>query len=94
VVDAEGSVAAYGIFWFDPVTRTGFVEPMGTDETHRRRGLAKHVLTAGLILLRELGATRIRVNYEIDNEASTALYLGIGFVPSMTTAMWYRGEPS
>ncbi|MEM9714433.1 MAG: hypothetical protein AAGA17_19580, partial [Actinomycetota bacterium] len=45
---STGDVVADALFWFDPITHVGFVEPMGTDETHRRRGLARHLLTNGL----------------------------------------------
>ena len=48
---ADGGVAAYGLFWFDPATATGLVEPMRTEDDHQRRGLARHVLTAGVDLL-------------------------------------------
>jgi len=41
----DGAVAAYGLFWYDPVTDTGLVEPMRTEDDHQRRGLARHVLT-------------------------------------------------
>lgn len=89
VVAPDGVVVAYGIFWFDPETRTGFVEPMGTDHQHRRQGLARHVLTTGLHRLAEVGARSIRINYEVGNPAA-ALYSDAGFEPSMTTVMYRR----
>ena len=58
VLDASDAVAAYGLFWFDPVTATGLVEPMRTEDEHQRRGLARHVLTAGVDLLARAGARR------------------------------------
>lgn len=88
VVDPTGAPASYGLFWFDPVTKTGFVEPMGTHDGHRRQGLARHILGTGIQRLLACGATRIKVNYEVGNEASTALYLEAGFQPAMTTAMY------
>lgn len=33
ILDQHDQVAAYGLFWFDPQTATGLVEPMRT-ETH------------------------------------------------------------
>jgi ribosomal protein S18 acetylase RimI-like enzyme len=93
VVDTDGDVASYGLFWFDPVTTVGFVEPMGTHEHHRRMGLARHVLTAGIGKLIDAGATRVKINYEDDNAASKDLYLSVGFRPVMTTAMLARQEP-
>ena len=46
VLDTTGEVATYGLFWFDPTTEVGFVQPMATNETHRRKGLARHILTS------------------------------------------------
>ncbi|MCL1587237.1 MAG: GNAT family N-acetyltransferase, partial [Actinomycetia bacterium] len=92
MLDATGEVAAYGLFWFDPVTKVGFVEPMGTNDAHRRKGLARHILMSGIDRLAHSGATRIKVNYEQDNAASSALYLDVGFRSSMTTSMWVKNE--
>lgn len=81
VVTADDEVAAYALFWFDPTTSTGLVEPMRTEEPHQRRGLARHLLTLGVHRLVDLGARRIRINWEADNPASSALYPAVGFVP-------------
>ncbi len=88
VLDAAGAVASFGLFWWDPISRTGFVEPMGTAESHRRRGLARFVLVTGLRSLAASGATRIRINYDIDHEPSRSLYLDVGFEPAMETALF------
>lgn len=79
VEDNEGRVAAYGLFWLDPATGVGLVEPMRTEEMYWRRGLARHVLTVGLDRLASLGATRAKVSYESANPAAKHLYLGSGF---------------
>ncbi len=81
VFDDDDRVAAYGLFWFDPVTNTGLVEPMRTEDEHQRRGLARHVLTTGVDLLARAGARRIKICFEPDNEAARALYLAVGFQP-------------
>ena len=85
VLDARDEVAAYGLFWLDPETATGLVEPMRTEDDHQRRGLARHVLTAGVERLVRAGATRIKICFEPDNAASKHLYLGVGFVPVKDT---------
>ncbi|MEO6572144.1 MAG: GNAT family N-acetyltransferase [Ilumatobacteraceae bacterium] len=77
----QGEVAAYGLFWFDPVTSVGLVEPMRTEDDHQRQGLARHVLTSGLELLAQAGATRIKICFEPDNPASSHLYPSVGFAP-------------
>ena len=45
---ADGQVAGYALFWFDPVTKVGLVEPMRVEDAYQRRGLARAMLTAGL----------------------------------------------
>lgn len=81
VYGPEGDVAAYGLFWFDPETAVGVVEPMRTEDEHQRRGLARHVLTAGIDRLARAGARRIKICFEPDNPASGHLYQSVGFVP-------------
>jgi RimJ/RimL family protein N-acetyltransferase len=85
VLDRDDNVAGYGMFWYDPVTATGVVEPMRTDEDHQRRGLARHILTTGIELLAKAGAERITIGYEPDNPASGPLYLSVGFEPHRQT---------
>jgi GNAT superfamily N-acetyltransferase len=79
VLDADNRVAAYGLFWFDPETYTGLVEPMRTEDNHQRRGLARHVLTSGLNLLFDAGAERIKIAWDRNNLAAHTLYTDVGF---------------
>jgi GNAT superfamily N-acetyltransferase len=72
-----GDVAAYGLFWFDPVTRVGLVEPIRTEDAWQRRGLARTLIATGLDRLTQRGATRLKVGF--GTEAARNLYLGIGF---------------
>ncbi len=88
VLDRRDSVAAYGLFWFDPDTRTGLVEPMRTDDDHQRRGLARHLLTTGIDRLAAAGAERIKICFEPDNPAARALYLSVGFEPDRQTVVY------
>ncbi len=85
-----GDIASYGLFWFDPVTRVGFVEPMRTEQGHEGLGLARHVLASGLERLVALGATRVKVNYEIGNDRAERLYLGAGFAVDSTSTAYTR----
>ena len=79
VYDDDGNVAAYGLFWYDPMTAVGLVEPMRTEDEHQQRGLARHVLTSGVDRLAQAGATRIKICFEPDNAAAKHLYLSAGF---------------
>ncbi len=88
VLDSERNVAAYGLFWFDPETATGLVEPMRTESDHQQRGLARHVLTSGIDRLTDAGATRIKICFEPGNRASRNLYLTAGFQPTAQTDLF------
>jgi GNAT superfamily N-acetyltransferase len=90
VLDSRDRVAAYGLFWFDPEAATGLVEPMRTEDDHQRRGLARHLLTAGIDLLAEAGAVRIKICFEPDNPAARGLYLSVGFEPDKQTDVLSR----
>jgi len=90
VLDASKRVAAYGLFWFDPVTVTGLVEPMRTENEHQRRGLARHILTAGINLLAQAGAERTKLCFSPTNAAAKNLYLSVGFKPDKQTAVLSR----
>lgn len=72
-----GAVAAYALFWFDPVTRVGLVEPMRTEDRWQRRGLGRVLLTAGLDRLADKGATRLKVSF--GTMAAREFYVGAGF---------------
>ena len=75
VLAPDGQVAGYGLFWADPVTGVGLVEPMRTEAGFQRRGIASHVLATGLELLAQRGCQRLKVSSDIP------LYLRAGFQP-------------
>lgn len=85
----DGRAAGYGLFWADPVTRVGLVEPMRTEEPHRGRGIASCILTTGLGRLAASGCDRLKVSNDI------SLYLRAGFRPLRTaTAAIYARSPT
>ncbi len=88
VIDDQGQAAAHAMFWFDPSTGVGLVEPVGTAESHRGRGLARHLITVGIQALVSAGSERIKVSWELDNGSAAALYLGTGFEPATISSFW------
>jgi ribosomal protein S18 acetylase RimI-like enzyme len=88
---AEGLVAGYALFWFDPVTEVGLVEPMRVENEYQRRGLARAMLTAGLDRLAKRGARRLKVGYATD--VARGLYVGAGFRVTSTTRSYRWGRP-
>ena len=87
----DGHAAGYALFWFDPLTRVGLVEPMRVEDAYRRRGLARAMLTAGLDRLAERGARRLKVGYATD--VARSLYVGAGFRVTSTTRSHRRPAP-
>jgi GNAT superfamily N-acetyltransferase len=87
VETVDGRIAGYSLYWFDPVTAVGLVEPVRVEDEYQRRGLARVMLTAGISRLVEKGAQRVKISYESD--AAAALYTGVGFRPT-STATWYE----
>jgi predicted N-acetyltransferase YhbS len=83
---ADGQVAGYSLFWFDPVTAVGLVEPMRVETPYERRGLARAMLTAGVDRLARRGARRLKVGYSTD--AAHALYGGSGFQLTSTSTSY------
>ena len=88
----DGSIAAYGLFWADPVTGVGLVEPMRTEDDHQHRGLAGHLLRSGLDRLARRGCTRMKVSYYEANEPARLLYTGAGFAPHTRSWTYRRGS--
>jgi predicted N-acetyltransferase YhbS len=76
----DGQVASYGLFWADPVTGVGLVEPMRTEDAFQRRGIASHLLAAGLAKLAQYGCQRLKVSSDL------SLYLRAGFRPDSSAA--------
>jgi ribosomal protein S18 acetylase RimI-like enzyme len=86
VETADGELAAYCIVWWDPVTRIGEFEPVGTAERFRGQGYAKAILHEGMRRLREFGATHATVLNAMGERwaPSRALYPSAGFTPIAT----------
>lgn len=71
-VTDDGAVAGFVTAWFDDVTRSAYLEPVGVVPAHRRRGLGRALLTEALARVQQLGATLALVGgYD---ECANALY--------------------
>jgi predicted N-acetyltransferase YhbS len=87
VETTDGRVAGYSLYWFDPTTQVGLVEPVRVEDEFQRRGLARAMLTAGIERLATRGAQRVKISY--GSAAAAAVYEGVGFRRTSTTT-WYR----
>ncbi len=88
---ADGQAAGYALFWFDPVTEVGLVEPMRVEDAYQRRGLARALLTAGVDRLARRGARRLKVGFGTD--VARGLYVGAGFRVTSTSRSYSWRRP-
>ena len=58
----DGEVAAFCTFWYDDVTRSAYIEPVGTRPAHQKKGLGKAVITEGLRRLKAMGGLAASVH--------------------------------
>ncbi|MFM8321180.1 MAG: GNAT family N-acetyltransferase [Chloroflexota bacterium] len=72
-----GELVGFTTIWYDDVTRSGYVEPVGVHPGHQRKGLGKAVMSAALLELQRLGATLAYVGSY--SPGAHALYAAMGF---------------
>jgi predicted N-acetyltransferase YhbS len=77
VLAPDGSVAGYSLFWHDPVTGVGLVEPVRVEDEHASRGIGYAMISAGLDRLAGAGATTLKIGWESDRAGR--LYTRLGF---------------
>ncbi|TWP36829.1 GNAT family N-acetyltransferase [Leekyejoonella antrihumi] len=82
----DGRIVGYSLYWFDPTTKVGLVEPVRVEDEFQRKGLAGTMLREGVERLTARGAERVKVSF--GSEAAGAVYKSVGFRP-MSTATWY-----
>jgi GNAT superfamily N-acetyltransferase len=83
VVAPDGRLAAFLVYWLDPVSKSGLFEPVGCHADFQRRGLTRALMYEGMRRMVEQGMTTAIVLHEAptENPASTALYRSVGFSP-------------
>jgi mycothiol synthase len=83
-----GEFAAFCAAWFDDVSRSGILEPVGTAPEHQRRGLGKALLAEALRRLQRLGATIAAVSSY--SEPAHSLYAAAGFADYDLNEPWSK----
>jgi GNAT superfamily N-acetyltransferase len=91
-VAPDGELAAFCTVWFDDVTRSAALEPVGTAPEHQRRGLGKAVIAEGLRRALWLGALYVFVGSY--SEPAHSLYAALGLVTDIYSEMWLRPPES
>lgn len=94
VLAPDDTVAGYGLCWNDPVTGVGVIEPMRTADDHQQKGIARHILTAGVDRLATAGAERMKIAFAADNPGASHLYPDVGFVSHRVTDIFGRARPT
>jgi ribosomal protein S18 acetylase RimI-like enzyme len=87
-VAPSGELAAFCTLWFDEVTRTAGIEPVGTHPAHQRRGLGRAILVEGLRRVGKLGATLCTVSSLSD--AAGCLFASLGFTECERSELWIK----
>jgi len=79
VVAPDGRFAAYVIIWLDPISRSGYFEPVGCHRDFQRRGLTSALMYEGMRRMRAAGMETAIVRYHVDNVSGVPLYRSVGF---------------
>lgn len=87
-VAPDGEMAAFCTVWFDEVTRTAVLEPVGTHPNHQKRGLGKAAMSEGLRRAQRLGATLATVSSY--STGAHALYESMGFTDVDLLEPWIK----
>jgi mycothiol synthase len=88
----DGRIAAFTVYWVDPLNKIGHFEPVGTHHEFRRRGLARAVMLHAMRQMQEGGMSRVTVNHLADNIPALGLYEAIGFAKQHETLGFRRAR--
>lgn len=75
----DGTYASCLIGWIDETNRVGLVEPVGTRDAYRRRGLARALNLEVLRRLRKAGMQTAQIGTTSFNDRAEATYRSCGF---------------
>jgi len=89
-VAPDGRVAAFCVYWTDPLNKLGHLEPVGTHPDFQRQGLGKAVMAYAVAAMRADGMTKVTVNHNAENTAAARLYASLGFAPVGQTSGYRR----
>jgi len=79
-VAPDGSLAAFCVCGFnDEAKLTGYTDPIGTHPDHQQKGLAKSLVSTGMMLLANSGAQKVELGTSSENIPMQKLALSLGF---------------
>ncbi|MBX3055941.1 MAG: GNAT family N-acetyltransferase [Anaerolineae bacterium] len=89
VVAPNGKLAAFCVCGFDDLDKkVGYTDPIGVHPHYQGLGLAKAVISAGLLMLQNAGAIRVELGTSSDNVAMQKLAEKSGFVCT-SEKLWF-----
>lgn len=96
-VAPDGTIAAFSFCWVDRDNNTrnnrqdGWVSMLGVARGHRKIGLGRAMLIAGLQRLKVDGMTRVKLGVDAENpNGALQLYESVGFVRDETWVQWVK----
>jgi len=89
-VTPEEEIASFLTFRVDPVIRVAELEPMGTHPDHRRKGLAKALISEGLKQLMSYDPTLIFIGGAANTIEANRLYEVTGFTEKKLLYRWNK----
>lgn len=89
VVAPDGRLAAFLVYWPEPVSKCGLFEPVGCHPDFQRRGLTKALMVEGMEQMLAEGMTTAMVIHAADNPAAAALYRSAGFALKYTVTEYH-----
>lgn len=92
IVAPDGSVAGYAMFWHDPATLVGLVEPVRVEDEHSGKGLAYAMVAAGLDRLVAAGSTLLKISW--GSERAGDVYTRLGFTEPAPSVFYRWDRPA
>jgi len=86
--DSKGDVVSFCIIWIEPELNVGYIEPVGTDAQHRKKGLARATINVGLHRLKQAGINKAFVGSYGNDRMN--FYDVSGFTNRITLHTWSR----
>ena len=79
MVAPDGRLAAYLIYWLEPVSKAGLFETAACHPEFRGRGLSKALFTEGMKRMAKAGMRLALLSYGAENRPAANLYASLGF---------------
>jgi ribosomal protein S18 acetylase RimI-like enzyme len=92
VVAPSGELAAFLIYWPDPITKNGLFEPVGCHHAYQRRGLTRQLMYEAMRRMSASGMTTATVKHSLTNPAAANLYASVGFTRKFTITDYHRPQ--